>query len=54
MKENEEILLEELPEQEQKKWYREAVAFRDVIVRRSGNARSNYVCALQLRPCRAF
>ena len=42
MKENEEILLEELPEQEQKKWYREAVAFRDVIVRRSGNARSNY------------
>ena len=46
MEKNEALLLEELSEEKQKIWYRERVAFRDVIVRRSGNAPSNHALCL--------
>ena len=46
MEKNEELLLEVLSEEKQKIWYRERVAFRDVIVRRSGNAPSNHALCL--------
>lgn len=46
MEKNEALFLGELPEEKQKTWYRERVAFRDVIVRRSGNAPSNYALDL--------
>lgn len=42
MEENEAVLLGELQDEEQREWYRKQVAFRDVIVRRSGNALSNH------------
>ena len=41
MEENQAALSEELPGEQQKKWNKERVAFRDVIVRRSANASSN-------------
>ena len=46
MEKNEELLLEVLSEEKRKIWYRERVAFRDVIVRRSGNAPSNHALCL--------
>lgn len=46
MEKNEELLLEVLSEEKQKIWYRERVAFRDVIVRRSANAPSNHALCL--------
>ena len=46
MEKNEALLLEELSEEKQKIWYRERVPFRDVIVRRSGNAPSNHALCL--------
>ena len=54
MEKNEALLLEELSEEKQKIWYRERVAFRDVIVRRSGNAPSNHALCLTTKALQSF